>query len=48
MSERAGYREAVERMAQQLRQSGVAADRARKVAEDTAKRHDQKERDKGR
>lgn len=46
--ERPGYREAMERMQRQLRDSGVSADKARKVAEETARRHDQQQRDKGR
>lgn len=46
--ERPGYREAMERMQKQLRDSGVSADKARKVAEETARRHDQAQRDKGR
>jgi hypothetical protein len=46
--ERAGYREAVDRMTKQLRDSGVSPDKARKAAEDAAKRHDQAQRDKGR
>lgn len=48
MSERDGYREAMERMAKRLRDSGMANDKARKVAEDTARRADQKQSDKGR
>jgi hypothetical protein len=48
VSERAGYREAMERMTKQLRESGMASDKARKVAEDTARRADQKHTDKGR
>jgi hypothetical protein len=48
VSERAGYREAMERMQKQLRDSGMAGDKARKVAEDTARRADQKQTDKGR
>ena len=47
MSERAGYREAMERMQRQLRDSGMASDKARKVAEDQARRADQKQSDKG-
>ena len=46
--ERPGYREAMERMERQLRQSGVPADKARRTAQDTARRHDQQQRDKGR
>ena len=46
--ERPGYREAMERMQKQLRDSGVSSDKARKVAEETARRHDQAQRDKGR
>ena len=44
--ERPGYREAMERTARQLRDSGVPAEKARKIAQDAAKRHDQRERDK--
>ena len=47
MSERAGYREAMERMAKRLRDSGMANDKARQVAQDTARRRDQDQRDKG-
>lgn len=47
MSERAGYREAMDRMTQQLRDSGMASDKARKMAEDTARKADQKQSDKG-
>ena len=47
MSERAGYREAMERMAKRLRESGMANDKARQVAQDTARRRDQDQRDKG-
>ena len=47
MSERAGYREAMERMTQRLRESGMASDKARKVAEDQARKADQKQSDKG-
>jgi hypothetical protein len=47
VSERDGYREAMERMSQKLRESGMPADKARKVAEDTARRRDQDQRDKG-
>jgi len=47
-SERPGYREAMERMARQLRDGGMAADKARQTAQDAAKRQDQRERDKGR
>lgn len=46
--ERPGYREAMQRMERQLRESGVPADKARKTAQDTARRHDQQQRDKGR
>lgn len=46
--ERPGYREAMQRMEKQLRDSGVPADKARQTAQDTARRHDQRERDKGR
>lgn len=46
--ERPGYREAMERMQRQLRESGTPADKARKIAEETARRHDQAQRDKGR
>lgn len=48
MSERAGYREAMERMTKQLRESGMPADKARKVAQETARKADQKQTDKGR
>jgi hypothetical protein len=48
VSERAGYREAMERMQRQLRDSGMASDKARKVAEDQARKADQKQTDKGR
>ena len=47
MSERAGYREAMERMTQRLRESGMASDTARKVAQDTARKADEKQTDKG-
>ena len=47
MSERPGYREAMERMTQRLRESGMASDKARKVAEDQARKADQKQSDKG-
>jgi len=47
VSERAGYREAMERMSQKLRESGMPADKARKVAQDTARRTDETQRDKG-
>ena len=47
MSERAGYREAMDRMTKQLRDSGMASDKARKVAEDQARKADQKQTDKG-
>lgn len=46
--ERPGYREAMERMERRLRESGVPADKARQTAQDTARRHDQQQRDKGR
>jgi len=46
--ERTGYREAMERMARQLRDGGMASDKARQTAQDAAKRQDQRERDKGR
>jgi len=46
--ERPGYREAMERMARQLREGGMPADKARQTAQDAAKRQDQRERDKGR
>lgn len=48
MSERDGYREAMERMAKRLRDSGMTNDKARQVAQDTARRADQKQTDKGR
>ena len=48
MSERAGYREAMERMTKRLRDSGMASDKARKVAQETARKADQKQTDKGR
>jgi len=48
VSERAGYREAMERMTKQLRDSGMASDKARQVAQDTARKADQKQTDKGR
>lgn len=48
MSERDGYREAMEKMARRLRESGMASDKARQVAQDTARRADQKQSDKGR
>jgi hypothetical protein len=47
VSERDGYREAMERMSQKLRESGMPADKARKVAQDTARRRDETQRDKG-
>ena len=47
MSERPGYREAMERMTQRLRESGMPSDKARKVAEDQARKADQKQTDKG-
>ena len=47
MSERAGYREAMERMTQRLRESGMPSDKARQVAQDTARRADQKQSEKG-
>jgi len=46
VSEINGYREAMERMQRQLRESGMSQDKARKIAEDTARRADQRERDK--
>jgi hypothetical protein len=48
VSERPGYREAMERMQRQLRDSGMASDKARQVAQDTARKADQKQTDKGR
>lgn len=48
MSERAGYREAMERMTKRLRESGMPADKARKVAQETARKADQKQTEKGR
>ncbi len=48
MSERDGYREAMEKMARRLRDSGMASDKARQVAQDTARKADQKQTDKGR
>jgi hypothetical protein len=48
VSERAGYREAMDRMTKQLRESGMSADKARQVAQDTARKADQKQTDKGR
>ena len=47
MSERAGYREAMERMTQRLRESGMPRDKARQVAQDTARKADQKQSEKG-
>ena len=47
MSERDGYREAMEKMARRLRDSGMSNDKARQVAQDTARRRDQDQRDKG-
>ena len=47
MSERAGYREAMERMTQRLRESGMPSDQARQVAQDTARKADQKQSEKG-
>ena len=47
MSERAGYREAMERMTQRLRESGMPSDTARQVAQDTARKADQKQSEKG-
>ena len=47
MSDRAGYREAVERMTQRLRESGMPSDKARQVAQDTARKADQKQSEKG-
>lgn len=46
--ERPGYREAMERMQRQLREGGMPADKARKVAQETARKHDQRQSDKGR
>lgn len=48
MSERDGYREAMERTAKRLRDSGMANDKARQVAQETARKADQKQTDKGR
>ena len=48
MSERDGYREAMERMAKRLRESGMTSDKARQVAQETARKADQKQSDKGR
>ena len=47
MSERAGYREAMDRMTQRLRESGMPSDKARQVAQDTARKADQKQSEKG-
>ena len=47
MSERAGYREAMERMTQRLRESGMPSDKARQVAQDTARKADHKQSEKG-
>lgn len=47
MSERVGYREAMERMTQRLRESGMPSDKARQVAQDTARKADQKQSEKG-
>jgi hypothetical protein len=38
----------MERMTKRLQDSGMSAEKARKTAQDTAKRHDQQQRDKGR
>jgi hypothetical protein len=38
----------MERMTKQLRESGMPADKARKVAQETARKADQKQTDKGR
>lgn len=46
--ERPGYREAMDRMTKQLRDGGMPADKARKVAQETARKHDQRQTDKGR
>jgi len=46
--ERPGYREAMERMQRQLRANGMPADKARQVAPETARKHDQRQTDKGR
>lgn len=46
--ERQGYREAMERMTKRLQDSGMPADKARRTAQDTARKHDQQQRDKGR
>jgi hypothetical protein len=46
--ERPGYREAMERMTKRLQDSGMTAEKARKTAQDTARKHDQQQRDKGR
>jgi hypothetical protein len=46
--ERPGYREAMERMQRQLREGGMPADKARQVAQETARKHDQRQTDKGR
>jgi hypothetical protein len=37
----------MERMTQRLRESGMPSDKARQVAQDTARRRDQDQRDKG-
>jgi hypothetical protein len=44
--ERPGYREAMNRMAKQLRDSGMPADKARKAAQEAALRQDRAERDR--
>jgi ribosomal protein S16 len=46
--ERPGYREAMERMQRQLQQGGMPADKARQVAQETARKQDRRETDKGR
>jgi len=46
--ERPGYREAMDRMTKQLRDGGMPADKARQVAQETARKHDQRQTDKGR
>lgn len=46
--ERPGYREAMERMQRQLQQGGMPADKARQTAQDAARKHDQRQTDKGR
>lgn len=46
--ERPGGREAVERMTERLKQGGMAPEKARRTAEETARRYDQQQRDKRR